>query len=119
MAKLAHFEQPVGIIDGINVVFTTSAAYIPGSIVVFLRGIPRVAAWEDGWFETDPTTGTVTLKEPPVLGDDVQFMWCEDIGDVVECAVEPLHGMIEGCSSNVTVQITTIQEIYGIIKECK
>lgn len=51
-------EQLIGIVDGVNRIFTTSAPYISGSISVFVNGIK-----ESGFVKTNETT--ITLDEAP------------------------------------------------------
>lgn len=60
-----HFEVPAGAVDGANLVFVVSQPYKPGSTAVFLNGLLQERSLEDGWVETDPALGIVTLKEPP------------------------------------------------------
>jgi microcompartment protein CcmL/EutN len=60
-----RFEIPAGAIDGANVTFVTSQPYRPGSTAVFLNGQLKTQALDDGWDETDPAGGVVTLNEAP------------------------------------------------------
>lgn len=146
MPTLPHFEPLTGTVDGVNTVFTTSTAYIAGATVLFLRGIPRRIDWDDGWFETNPATGVVTLKKPPLLDDDVQMLWLELVPVEVGTEVTPLSGIINsleelfgrvqdrgslsGCLSSISPlcatlqisqpvsgQISALTHIYGIIKD--
>lgn len=95
MGYLAKIEPLVGTVDGVNTVFTTPGgeAYIDGGNVVFLRGLPRVMAWDDGWANTDPANGVVTLKEPPLTGDDVQMLYAVQVVGV-ETEVTEISGHI-------------------------
>jgi hypothetical protein len=62
---IPRFEVPAGVINGVNVTFSVSQPYMPGSTAVFVNGLLQEKSLDDGWFETDPATGTVTLKEAP------------------------------------------------------
>jgi len=50
-------EVPSGVIDGVNAVFTTSAAYQPGSLSVWLNGQQILG----GFTETTPASGVFTI----------------------------------------------------------
>lgn len=94
---LPHFEVPVGVIDGANVVFNVSQPYKPGTTAVFLNGLLLRADYPDGWTESDPATGEVTLKEPPretkVTPDVVQVFYIDTSPAVLEAiVVERLRG---------------------------
>lgn len=96
---LPHFEVPAGVIDGVNVVFTVSMPYRPGSTAVFLNGLLLRADYTDGWIESDPTTGEVTLKEPPrvtkITPDVVQVFFLDTSPTVLEAVIiERLHGRL-------------------------
>ena len=78
---LPHFEVPTGVIDGVNTVFNVSQAYRPGTTAVFLTGLLLRADYDDGWTESDPSTGEITLKEPPrvtkITPDVVQVFYID------------------------------------------
>ena len=59
------FEIPTGVVDGANRVFTTSKPYSIGSTAVFLNGVLQGRALDDGWYETSPDNGVITMKEAP------------------------------------------------------
>jgi len=96
---LPHFEVPVGAIDGSNVVFNVSQAYKPGTTAVFLNGLLLRADYPDGWTESDPATGEVTLKEPPrvtkITPDVVQVFYIDTSPAILEAViVERLRGTL-------------------------
>jgi len=62
---MARFENATGVIDGVNRDFTVLYPYEPGSVAVFLNGILQTRTFADGWVETDPASGLVTLNEAP------------------------------------------------------
>lgn len=96
---LPRFEVPSGAIDGVNTVFYVSVPYRPGTTAVFLNGLLLRADYSDGWTETDPTTGEVTLKEPPrvtkITPDVVQVFFIDTSPDILEAViVERLTGRL-------------------------
>lgn len=96
---LPRFEVPAGVIDGVNTVFTVSTAYTPGTTAVFLNGLLLEKSRDDGWTETNPASGVVTLKEPPrvtkVTPDVVQIFFIDTSPAVLEARiVERLRGRL-------------------------
>lgn len=51
-----------GVVDGANLVFNTPTPYSPGTLAVFLNGQLATKTWDDGWIETDPSTGEFSFK---------------------------------------------------------
>ena len=98
MTKIAKFEDLTGAVDGVNVDFFVPAACLPvdpDSERVFLRGLPRVKDWDDGWDVIDYPTGHIRLKEPPYEGDaPPALLFLQDIGDVVTGEVTPISGHV-------------------------
>jgi hypothetical protein len=98
-----RFEVPSGAIDNVNTVFTLSRSYTPGTVAVFLNGQLKREDYDDGWIETDPVAGVVTLKEPPRSAggyeplDVVQIFYIdtEPLPPEVESVAEALPGVIE------------------------
>jgi hypothetical protein len=72
-----HFEVPAGDVDGVNTVFTVAAPYRPGSTALFLNGQLKRADYDDGWTESNPETGEVTLAEAPLTDDVVQVFYLD------------------------------------------
>jgi len=62
----------VGDVDGVNLVFTTPARarYVMDSTILWIQGLPRWRDNDDGFTQTDPDNGIVTLKRAPIPGDD-------------------------------------------------
>lgn len=90
-----RFEVLSGVVDGTNTVFTSSAAYASGTSAVFLNGQLKVPTFQDGWAETDPATGTVTLDEAPRVGDVVQMFYLDTSDTVViVTGPEPITGTL-------------------------
>jgi hypothetical protein len=106
---LPILEVPTGAIDGVNQTFTTSQPYGPGNIRVFLNGLLQRRDFVDGWFETDPAAGRLTLKEAPRSTDVVQVYYmpvtsagCDESSEPVGVlyAISPgLRGMLGEPSS--------------------
>lgn len=66
-----RIEQLAGAINGSNTVFTAPTPYVAGSARVFVNGLLRRQADADGWTETSPAAGTITLAVAPLVGDTV------------------------------------------------
>lgn len=66
-------ETPTGSINGANLNFFTTLPYVPGTLHVWTDGVLCRAADDDGWIETDPSTGAFQMREPPRISkrDDV------------------------------------------------
>ena len=97
--SLPHFEVPSGVIDGVNLVFNVSQPYKPGTTAVFLNGLLLRPDYTDGWTESNPATGEVTLKEPPrvtkITPDVVQVFYIDTSPDILEAIiVERLIGRL-------------------------
>ncbi len=91
-----RFEVASGVIDGVNRVFTVSKPYVLGTTAVFINGQLKRADFDDGWVESDPAAGEVTLDEAPRLLEVVQVFFSEDDGGAVRPGeeVSPLRGRI-------------------------
>lgn len=101
---LPHFEVPSGVIDGANLVFNVSQAYKPGTTAVFLNGLLLRADYTDGWTESDPGTGEITMKEPPrvtkITPDVVQVFYIDLSPDTLEATIVcRLEGRLEELGS--------------------
>lgn len=96
-----RFEVLAGVIDGVNTVFTSSVAYTPGTSAVFLNGQLKRITYDDGWTETSPPAGTITMMEPPDLLDVVQMFYLDTSPPavVVQAGPEPLSATIQDISS--------------------
>lgn len=97
--SIPRFEVPAGAVDGINTVFTTSQPYSPGSTAVFNNGLLMERNLDDGWFETDPAAGVITLKEAPSgspagFPDVIQVFYLDTSPALPETEVTPLFGRI-------------------------
>ena len=89
-----RFEVANGAIDGANRVFTLSTSYAPNTTAVFLNGKMQRRDWADGWVETDPATGTVTLNEAPFVDDTVQVFFLDTSPAVFGEELTPIRGVL-------------------------
>jgi hypothetical protein len=93
-----RFEVPSGAIDGVNKVFTLSMPYRSGTTAVFLNGLLQERNLDDGWVETSPDTGVVTLKEAPRGSghgpDVIQIFFIDRSPPLPESACVRLRGII-------------------------
>ena len=101
-----RFEVPVGAIDDVNVVFHVSVPYKPGTTAVFLNGLLMEPTLLDGWVESDPTAGAVTLNESPrtnkVSPDVVQIFFIDTSPVLPEIVVERLIGHLSAVADTLT-----------------
>ncbi len=119
MAKEAKFEILTGAVDNVNTVFTTPhGVYVAGTTRLLVRGIPQTETDTcGGWFETDPSTGTVTLKEAPCEGDLVQLMYCIEVADTPESEITPITGCIETTAAEISGYLCSESEVLGCLEE--
>jgi hypothetical protein len=93
---LAHFEVGKGVINGLNRVFTVSLPYIGGTTAVFYNGQLKRRDYNDGWSETDPISGVVTLDIAPLIGDVVQVFYVDALPPAPGTQIiHPLLGRLE------------------------
>ncbi len=74
---IPRWEPLIGDVDGVNRFFSTPTAYVSGTLLPVVRGLPRVLANDDGGFELDALAGTLELKEAPLAGDEVLALFLE------------------------------------------
>jgi len=60
-------ETPTGLVNGTNTTFTTSVAYVGGSLSVFINGINQKRTTH--FTETTPGSGIFTMDDAPLTGD--------------------------------------------------
>lgn len=109
-----RFEVPVGAIDGSNTVFTVSRAYSPGSTAVFVNGILMERTFDDGWLETTPDTGVLTLKEAPRAFDTIQVFFLDRSAPLPETQAFKMRGKIK-TSTPIRGKVSMTQSITGRI----
>ena len=90
---LPHYEKLAGVIDGVNVNFTTSRPYSPGSLSVYLNGQLQQ---QDCWTETDPSTGAVTVsfQYAPRVGEVVQAFYLDTTAALPGEEIEGITGVV-------------------------
>lgn len=93
-----RFEVPAGLVNGVNTVFTVSMPYGPGTTAVFINGMLMERSLDDGWLETNPGAGIVTLKEAPRgIGngpDVIQIFFIDTSPSLPETVVVNIKGII-------------------------
>jgi hypothetical protein len=111
-----RFEVPSGVIDGVNTVYTVSRPYRPGSTAVFLNGALQERNLDDGWFETDPSAGTVTLKEAPrsigLCPDVLQIFFIDTSPALPETEVTRIKGRVR-TTPRLTGRLRDAQALQG------
>ena len=67
--SLVTDETPSGSVNSSNTTFTTSSAYIGGSLKVFVNGLKQKTSTH--FTETTPASGVFTMSDAPLTGDIV------------------------------------------------
>jgi len=96
-----------GAIDGVNVKFYTPVPYVPGSTAYILNGRTRRAELDDGYLETNPGTGEITVSEAPLSGDVVQIFFT----DTAPSVSSPLE--------KISATLSTTTRLTGTLSEVK
>lgn len=89
-----RFEVASGAVNGVNTTFVTSVPYTPNTTAVFVNGKLYRKDFSDGWIETSPNTGVVTLLEVPLDGDVVQVFFTDTAQPEAEEEVTTLRGFL-------------------------
>ena len=63
----------IGVVNGVNQDYRTPSPYVPGSVVMFLNGLARKQAADDGW--TEEGYDRVRMKQAPKTGDHVEVYY--------------------------------------------
>jgi hypothetical protein len=94
-----RFEVPSGTINGINTIFVVSMSYVAGSTAVWVNGVLLEQTLDDGWAESNPATGEITLKEAPrgsgACPDVIQVFYKDTSEDLPETVITEIFGTIE------------------------
>jgi len=75
MSLSIKIEEAIGTIDGINTTFNVSQPYVANSVSVYINGLLVKETDLDGWIESNPALGEITLSEAPLVGDKVQVFY--------------------------------------------
>ena len=68
-SSLLQDETPTGTVNGTNTAFTTTRPYIANTLEVFINGVKQKRGTH--FTETTPTSGTFTMGDAPLTGDDI------------------------------------------------
>jgi len=116
---IPRFEVPSGTIDGVNTVFNVSAPYQPGTTAVYLNGLLQEPSLDDGWTETDPLTGEVTLKEAPKsLGacpDVLQVFFLDTSPQLPESVIDRIKGRLSAVG-DLKGSLTLTSPLAGLVE---
>jgi len=106
--QLPKIEVPSGVIDGVNTLFITSEPYVAGQLYVFLNGLLQRRDYDDGWIETNPATGAVTLKEAPQTTDVLQVYYIPSApGSTSTTSCTVLRAVLDTTSSALVGRLST------------
>lgn len=71
--SLVTDQTPTGTVNSANTTFTTAQSYIPGSLQVFINGSKQKRITH--FTETSPGTGSFTMSDAPLTGDDIMVSY--------------------------------------------
>lgn len=100
-----RIDTAIGVVDGVNDLFSTPVPYVVKSLSVFLNGQLKRRDLDDGWVEISAVHGTFRLKEVPRVGEVVQAFYQDGSPGQAPDQVELLH--IRG-------MLTSTQDLRGI-----
>jgi hypothetical protein len=108
-----RFEPLVGVTDGLNLSFATPTSYVSGTLTLWVRGLPRALANDDGATEVDPVAGTLLLKLAPLAEDSVAALYLEPTPAQSDQVLE-----LEGCVDEdaITGTISTTLELEACLE---
>lgn len=113
---IPKYAVPSGAINGANTLFTVGEAYTPGSVAVFLNGLLVRRDDDDGWTESNPSGGEITLTEAPRTCDTVNVFYIDTTPPGPEIVIENLFGTIKPID-DITGVLETEGELSGLIAE--
>jgi len=115
-----HFEVPSGVVDGVNKVFTVSSSYAVGSTAVWLNGVLLEPSLSDGWTESNPILGEITLEEAPQSSgpnpDVLQVFFLDTTPDLN--VVESIFGVVADAPAQITGLLESRTDIVGFLEVC-
>jgi hypothetical protein len=113
-------ENPSGVIDGVNAIFTTSAPYDPGSLGVWLNGQQILG----GYAETSPALGTFTITDAncvPKAGvwgaDALIAEYWDGVDEVEVLVVDELAATIADQPIGMNCTIQEVDQIAATIQD--
>lgn len=59
--------------DGANTVFSTTSPYKAGTVSVWMNGLRKIEAWDNGFVELGGTD--IQMNEAPLVGDSLQAQY--------------------------------------------
>ncbi len=91
---LPHFDELVGTIDGVNQTFYAPLAYTPNTTAALLNGQMKKKSFIDGWSESNPALGEITLNEAPRVGDVVHLFYLDTTDAVFVEEITEISGTL-------------------------
>jgi hypothetical protein len=98
-----------GAIDGVNVKFYTPVPYVSNSTAYILNGRTHRPDLADGYIESNPGTGEITVNEAPLDGDVVQIFFT----DTSPSIVSPVSKI------SATLSAKTATQLIGTLRPAK
>ena len=95
--------------------------YQPGSSAVFVNGLLQERSLDDGWVESDPGAGEITLKEAPQgtptgFPDVLQMFFIDTSPDLPEVVLYRLHGRLRE-SETLDGRLVALGHLRGAVSE--
>lgn len=115
---LPRFDTAQGLVDGVNVVFSTSVPYTSGTTAVFVDGVLRDPSAANGWVESNPVLGQFTMKQAPILGQVVRVYYHDtSVSSVIVIEeVTSISGVVrESDTDGITATLVEATNIIGVI----
>jgi hypothetical protein len=113
-----------GTINGTNKVFTVSSgAYVSGTLTVYLNGQLQTQGTGQDWTETSPATGTFTLIDAPVVGDEITAVYATTGGGVVGVGMNDFvanaipSGSIDGANTLFTCPSSYVPSTLQVFRD--
>lgn len=112
-------EVPTGSVNGTNTSFTSTRAYIAGSLEVFINGVKQARGTH--FTETTPASGIFTMSDAPLTGDNIIINYQfnlnpssnADTVDGIHASSTPTANQLLALDSNAKVPTSTLP--YGRI----
>lgn len=99
-SSLTTDETPTGTVNGSNTSFTTAKPYVANTLQVYINGVKQKRGTH--FSEVTPTSGTFTISDAPLTGDDVmvEYQFVQSVAGNADT--------VDGYHANVTPTANTI-----------
>lgn len=104
-SSLTTDETPTGSVNGSNTSFTTAKPYVANTLQVYVNGVKQKRGTH--FSEVTPTSGTFTISDAPLTGDDVmvEYQFVQSVAGNADT--------VDGYHANATPTANTILPLDG------